>query len=190
MYQIESKESWQRKLNANGMQHFKIRDKYIKEVGFPIYTTELIDELVIILSKHKVVEVGCGTGFLSYTLQNNCVDITAIDDLSGRYCHEDFVWPRYTNIINADATEYDLSPFDAVIMSWPDYESPFACKIAQKLTHNQFLIYQGEGEGGCTGDDDFFHLVNNEFRRIEHSLNEATIQFHGIHDNWVIYQRD
>lgn len=53
----------------------------------------------------------------------------------------------------------------------------------------QMLVFEGEGEGGCTGDDAFFELLSSSFA--EHvaqsrRLNAGHVQFPGIHDRWSV----
>ena len=79
---------------------------------------------------------------------------------------------------------------DVVILSWPDYDTSFASQILEKMKPGQTLIYIGEGYGGCTGDDNFFNLLeektslNNE---ITEKLQEHSLSWSGVHDTWYVY---
>ena len=52
------------------------------------------------------------------------------------------------------------------------------------------MIFEGEGYGGCTGDDDFFNYLDEHFtpiKELDDELNEHHIRFPGINDHWWVY---
>ena len=60
------------------------------------------------------------------------------------------------------------------------------------MKSGQYLIYQGEGCGGCTADENFFRELEEKFQyfpRISSKLNDFHTQFEGIHDWWEIYRK-
>lgn len=196
---LTSTEDWVKLLgDANAfdpvayLANYKLRNQYITNVGFPILTKEVAYQLRKGLASKRVIEVGCGSGYLSYTLRGFGLDITAVDTFKTLYSIANFKKRAYTDIVREDATSMDLSAFDVVIMSWPDYKSPFAYKVASNMRVGQYLIYQGESYSGCTADDDFFDLIDSSFKEypyLSNSLNKFHVQFSGIHDYWNVYRK-
>jgi 2-polyprenyl-3-methyl-5-hydroxy-6-metoxy-1,4-benzoquinol methylase len=163
---------------------YELREEHISKVGFPILTKEVAHLLGKGLQGKKVIEVGCGSAYLSHNLQKLGVDITPVDTFVTSYCASGtFEKVVYTAVVKEDATQMDLSGFDVVIMSWPDYDKPFAAQITSNMKPGQVLIYQGESSYGCTGDDAFFELLFNSFEAyplISSFINTHHVQFSGI----------
>jgi hypothetical protein len=157
-------------------------------------TAETLSELVKFCEGKKVLDAGCGTGFISYNLRKHGIDVIAVDNEESRYCFTDEKpWTRQNFVVKGNALDHLKPDIDVVIISWPDYQTDFSLRIAKKLQIGQYLIYQGESYGGCTGCDEFHELVDTgKFRFLDHesaALNEQHLQFGGIHDSWYIYQR-
>lgn len=72
-----------------------------------------------------------------------------------------------------------------LFLSWPPYddEMGFKCLSAYQ---GDTLILIGEPEGGCTGDDQMFKLLNDEW---EHLDTGPLVQWWGIHDYIELYVR-
>lgn len=78
--EVNSYWEWSRTLDKEiYMESFKLRHKNIKLRGFPIITKETLESLTQILKGKRVIDIGCGTGYLSYHLRNNGINIIAID---------------------------------------------------------------------------------------------------------------
>lgn len=50
----------------------------------------------------------------------------------------------------------------------------------------EWVIYIGESEGGCTGDDTMWELLNRDFTAVDRAL---VFSYSGLHDELVIYRR-
>lgn len=178
--------------DAGVMSAFALRERYIEVVGFVLYSTEVLDELGRLLKNRIAIEVGAGTGFLSKQLKKRHIQIKPVDNGS-RYVQNKFTVPHYCRIHSGQADHYvKKNRHDAVLMSWPDYNTEFAYKIATAMREGAMLIYQGEGEGGCTGDDKFFDYLQSHFEFCDaesYRLNEHHVQFDGLHDRWGVYQK-
>lgn len=188
---LRSKVEWKASLHDWHANH-KLRERHISEVGFPILTIEVLEILVETLKGYRVVDVGCGTGYLSKQLQDRGVNVVPVDACNTSYSlHKQ--GSRFTDITVTDALTMDLTVFDAVILSWPCYNEPFAFNVVEKMYPGQILVYQGEGWGGCTGDDNFHRVLDSKFEEIEEldeRLWKAHAQFDGIHDSWHVYVKD
>ncbi len=184
---------WRDFQNTLGMVgELALRERHIYEIGFPILTKEVAHYLACALHNKRVVEVGCGTGFLASKLRDAGVEVVAIDSFETKYTKGTFANRCHGHVHQANALEYDITNFDAVILSWPDYNKDFAYRVAKKMRRGQYLVYQGEGSGGCTADERFFNELYANFQyfpRISSKLNDFHTQFDGIHDWWEIYRK-
>jgi SAM-dependent methyltransferase len=179
---------------ADWRARWDTRLSHIVKYGFPIYTIEVIEELVRILSGKRVVDVGCGTAFLARQLSDRGIAVKPVDTFQTRYDladeHYTFKNQRYMPVKEYDATKLHFNRFDAVIMSWPDYQSDFSEIVVKRMRPGQLLVYQGEGSYGCTGNDVFHQYLYEKFYEIDSDvLNEHHVQFDGIHDWWNLYRK-
>lgn len=157
------------------------RSIFIERMGYCILTKEVIESLANILRNKKVLDACCGIGTLSYYLRREGIDIAPVDIQ---------VKKGKLPIINRDSTEI-VENYEVILLVWPPYANPFAAKLVEKMKPGQVLIYQGEGYGGCTGDDRFHNLLYNMSFDSEKSklLNKFHIQWPRIHDEWFIYTK-
>lgn len=167
------------------------RSRHRAQYGFVYVTQEQSLLLAKILRGKRCVEVGAGTGWLSHLLAKQGIDITASDlggsAFSGYQMQR--VWKR-----DHEGDSLSLLPgvFDAVILTWPAYDSPFASQVLQAMSIGQLLFYEGESQGGCTADDSFFQALadSKQWRKLPEltsDLNEHHLQFDGIHDHWGVW---
>jgi hypothetical protein len=166
---------------------FSTREKYIEQFGFVLLTREVLITLANQLQGKKVVDVGAGSGYLSAELEKRGVDIIA-SDMGGMECLQ----YRIRRVIKRDheGDSLRLLPgnYDAVIMCWP--HGSFAARVITMMKSGQTLIYEGEGQGGCTANDDFFDILDKRWRaqdRQTKELNKRHVQFSGIHDYWDVF---
>ncbi|NCD11240.1 MAG: hypothetical protein EOL93_01705 [Epsilonproteobacteria bacterium] len=193
---LASKEEWLRLIgneyNFSSDQisaSFRIREEYTK-VSFPILTNETIWLLSHFLHDKHCVDLGCGTGYLAANLVHNGVYCDAVDDKSNNYGFAQ----EYIKINKMPMLDVDLSVYDAIILSWPCYQSNMAECIARIIQPGQYLIYLGEGYGGCCADDGFFEYIDNQYeyevvRDITDNLNDWHTTFNGIHDWWRVLKK-
>lgn len=168
-----------------------LRYSFIEQFGFVLLNEELLDKTANFLKNKSVCEIGAGTGWLSYNLQQRGIDITPVDY---KPCNDsDFGFKKlHTEVLISNGVDYleNNSP-DVVILSWPDYDTSFASDILNVLKKGQTLIYIGEHEGGCTGDDYFFELLNDKTKineDITNSLQQSSICWTGVHDTWHVFE--
>lgn len=75
---------------------------------------------------------------------------------------------------------------EPLFLCWPPYNESFAVDCL-RYYQGDTLIYIGEGEGGCTGDDAFFQELDEHW--IEVDEHREFVQWGGIHDRLMIYKR-
>lgn len=168
-----------------------LRYSFVEQYGFVLLNQKLIEKLSDFLKDKSVCEIGAGTGWLSYNLQQQGVEITPVDYKPGQDSNYGFK-KLHTDVLMYNGLDYleNHSP-DVVILSWPDYDTPFAFEILEKMKPGQTLIYVGERYGGCTGNDDFFELLDNKTQlneSVTDTLQQSALCWTGVHDTWYVYE--
>lgn len=174
--------------NQEGLGDWLTREKYVPRYGFVILPTEVISRLAGFMRGKRVLDSGAGSGYLSHCLRNRGIRVTAIDNWSHSYGS----WGSYervnSKVINCNVKDHDVSQYDIIVLSWPHD----GMETVSKMVSGQYLIYQGESLGGCTGSDEFFAALDEsgQFEEIDAAfLNEYAIQFECIHDDWYVYRK-
>ncbi len=167
-----------------------LRGEYTKKFGFFLISEDFLSTTSNFLKNKKVLEVGAGTGFLSYCLQKNEVNVTPIDlkIKKNLYGFE----KTYTNILEEEAVKHlkKNNDYDTIIMSWPNYQTKFAQDVLSNMNIGQTLIYIGEGYGGCTADDNFFDLLAEKCEiqtAITDDIQKNSYSWPCIHDKVEVY---
>lgn len=167
-------------------QQWDTREEYTQHVGWSLLTMETALQLANICYGRRVADLGCGTGYLTHVLRKLGVeDVTAYDTTIHPH-------PFIEDIQQADYTNVDLSQYDVILLSWPPYNEPQATLVATRIQPHQLLIYQGEGNGGCTGDDNFHRMLRSDFVNVTEftvNLNARHLTFTGLYDSWTVYRK-
>lgn len=167
--------------------NWRTRERHIHTRGFPIITKECLATVSDILTGHTVLDCGAGTGYLTYHLRKQAIDVEGIVLRKNKYDFKrNFMTKR---LIKGDYLTHDLTPYSAFIISWPDYGHPAGFKLLQRLPKGALVVYQGE-EYACCADDDFFDYLETEFdeqESLSNKLNRTHCQFYGIRDIWKVY---
>lgn len=142
----------------------------------------------------QAIEMGAGTGYWASLLAAMGLDILAFDacppDKIANYYHhpendETGLWTVFYPVEVGDPTTLKDHPDRTLFLCWPPYDKPMGYECLQNYP-GQRIVYIGEGDGGCTGDDEFFTLLERDWHPIaEH----AGIQWDGIHDTVQVYER-
>lgn len=74
----------------------------------------------------------------------------------------------------------------ALFLCWPPYDKPLA-HDALRAYQGDHLFFCGEGDGGCTGDEAFFRLLEDEWERLEFC--DSHVSYSGINDELTYYTR-
>lgn len=172
------------------MALFKIREKYTKDFGFYLVSKPFLKICSDLFKDMNILEVGAGTGFLSYQLQKLDLHVTAIDQ---KIQNNTYGFQKtYFDIIEDDAIDFlkNHSEFDLIIMSWPNYNTSFAYNILKNMRPKQKLLYIGEGFGGCTANDHFFDLLTEKAIELPETnlLQNYSNSWPSIHDLPFLYE--
>lgn len=152
-----------------------ISDNFLKSLKRMIQNLEL----------SRVVELACGTGWLSHWMKK--YDIPIIDSIDNKS------WERFEHylplVTKMDAVKYvkKNNTIELFILSWP-YMDNLAKNIWKYMQSGQYLLYIGESCGGCTANDDFFEAISED-NYIEDRWNlwQSLISFSAIHDRPYLY---
>ena len=181
---------YSRTYSSGSFALMSVRETYIHNFGFFLLNDKLLDMLSCEFEGDKIIEVGAGSGWLSYNLQQRGLNVIPVDcNLSDN--HYNFK-KLYTDIVEDKAEDFILkNKYDTILMSWPDLGSDFAHTILDLMPKNKTLIYIGESEGGCTANDDFFGLLNSKCTLLEKKtkrIQRHVKQWAGIHDQIQVYR--
>jgi len=162
---------------------FDIRHYYTKYC-FPILNHEFFQDLKFVTSKfNNIAELGAGTGWFSYWARKYNINVKdVIDDYSWK---DTIFGDRILDIVTKqDNLEYLKSNNpNLIIYSWPYMDESIA-NVYRNMKIGTCLLYIGEDRGGCTANDEFFHLISNNILEDETNyLNRNWVSYNGIHDS-------
>lgn len=174
-----------------GVDTFVLRSLVIREQGFALVANNWVSRLAKWINGRKCVELMAGCGSLSYALQQNGVDIIATDNFSwetNEAVYENWTvnknyWLDIENIDCIEAIE-KYKDADIFIISWA-YMDDTAYRALLKMREvnpSAFMIFIGEGCGGCTANDDFYNSIIEVDDMAIHMINAIYPRWNGIHD--------
>ena len=160
-----------------------------RHVSWTILTSEVAKKLASFIGSRPTLDAGAGTEYTSYHLHNlGAANITA-SDAGGKYFSDYGMSNVYKRDHTGCSTELLPGDFEVVLLSWPPYLQDFGLRVARGMKSGTVLIYNGEGEGGCTGDDEFHDYLESCFIedvRVTQSLNKDHVRWPGIYDEWRV----
>ena len=167
--------------------NFNFAMKSRQRYTYAVPSLKIVEEIAKIAENGSVVEIGAGLGYWAKYLSQFNLQIIAYDlkyDERNIYFDNDAqeFFPVKQGGVSSIALHHD-SP---LLLCWPPYNTPFAFD-ALSLYKGDYLIYIGESEGGCTGDQQFFNLLNEEWEEIFY--NSEVLNLVGIHSAEYIYKR-
>jgi len=135
-----------------------------------------------ILDGRGVVEIGAGSGYWAWQLRQRGIEVVAVDNRDWGYEWE-IMW---SPVDDGGISVASYHPDKALMLIWPPYGSSMAWD-ALGAYDGDLVIYAGEGEGGCTGDDAFHRALVKEWEEIGYSPVHPT--YDGIHCDLRAYRR-
>jgi hypothetical protein len=146
----------------------------------------------------RILEVGAGTGLWAHLLRElHEIPVVATDQSDGNYRQG---WVQHkqhkycsVEVIDAVSAIEKYNP-EVLMLIWapfsnPDspYPEPPMATHSLKAFKGNILVWIGEGEGGCNGDDSFFEELNANWKMVD----EIGIpSWHHIHDGCSIWKRN
>ena len=138
-------------------------------------------------SRGAMVDPMAGTGYWAYVLGQLGVDVACYDSSPPP---EDNKWHGGCALWVPVAQGYaecivDKHPDRVLFLAWPPYSESSAARTLREYRGDR-VIYIGEGDSGCTGDDDFHDLLDSEWHVVAW---HTPIQWWGVHDEITVYER-
>lgn len=185
-------------LSTRQLEQIKYRDDLVSKYAWAIPDPESLT----FVSKHlgtSAVEIGAGVGYWAYCLAQLGTYVTCYDVAPPQHCtnnhwhsprkgrYQPFsgerrdVWYRVYQGNHNKAAHYSYPLF----LCWPPYEDMMAFKTL-KAYQGKKLVYIGEAQGGCTGDDAFFALLASQWQLVDQ---HRPSQWYGIKDMIEVYVR-
>ena len=158
------------------------RKKLRKKFAFAIPTNHALRSILDV--GNEIVEIGAGSGYWAYLLDREGATVRAYDNGSWSSF---FNGDRWFDVKRGGPGMLRHYPNAVALIVWPPYDEPMAFEVAKRIRVGNYLVYVGEGRGGCTGDDAFFNLLESDFERIGGT---AIPQWWGLHDHLDIYRRE
>jgi hypothetical protein len=138
-----------------------------------------------VLAGRGVVEPGAGTGYWAWQMEQSGISVAAYEPNQPEPGNH-FARREWTTVLRDDYLAAKHHPDRALFLCWPSYADPWAAQ-ALACYSGDLLIYAGEGEGGCTADDEFFRLLEAEWDEIGYSPKH--VSYWGIHCHLTAYRR-
>jgi hypothetical protein len=150
------------------------------------YAWAIPNEAAITVFKQyaPIIEIGAGKGYWASLIRKADVDILAFDKYLENNYFTDKETP-WTEILKGDEQTIKDHPNRTLFLCWPPYDNPMAYNCLMNYKGDT-LIYVGEDEGGCTGDDNFWKEIGANWKDIE---GVKIPQWEGIHDYLLVYKR-
>ena len=167
-------------------QSYTKRRELVQEFAWSIPTDEVVKSLA---ASHKkgIVEIGAGTGYWAWLLQQCGVHVMPFDSAppskgANPYRHV----KEWTTVHEgAPQTLQMFAPNWTLLLSWPPYSESFGADCLKSFKGDK-VIFIGEDEGGCTGTDEMWNIFRHHWDLID-KLDIP--QWQGIHDRVMLYTR-
>lgn len=191
----QPKNFWVDQNGNTSMQREQLVRDYAWAIPDPVTLQFIVEH-----AQGRIVEMGAGTGYWSWQLSQFHIDVIAFDVYPPHTSTENYYHcPRDNNRQPTGETGksyFDVQPGTPEILTqhadrtlflcWPPYEEPMATECLKHYQGNR-LIYIGEGDGGCTADDEFHQTLDNEWEEV---ASHRPIQWEYIHDYVCVYERN
>ena len=154
---------------------FQTRELLVRQFAWAIPNAKAIREIAKL---GPFIEIGAGNGYWAYLLQQAGVQVKPYDIF-----HSKKTWTKVTKG-GPDKLLKALDKYN-LILCWPPYNSPMALKSLKNFK-GKYVVYVGEGHGGCTADAGFHKKINSEYKLVKKI---KIPQYPNIHDRVFIYER-
>lgn len=159
---------------------FSKRRELINKYSFAIPDDFAIQKLV---EYSPVIEIGSGIGYWAHLVNNSGGKVLCYDDDSWELSKKQ---KTYTKIYPMSELNKDDFSVSSLFICWPPMDEMAEIYLQMYLENNgKTLIYVGEF-GGCTGNDKFFELIQDNF---ELELRHEIPRWKCINDRFYIYTR-
>jgi len=165
-----------------------LREKYTALL-FPLINHEFllsVKDMTEDLGIKNIAELHAGTGWLTLWMKKYNIPISdSVDNMSWKY------FSRYLkHVKKEDSIKYvkEHPEIELFILSWP-YMDTTAYNIWNEMQQNQYLLYIGEGWGGCTACDEFFEATSRKSIEDKWNMCENFTSFYSLNDYPTLFKK-
>jgi hypothetical protein len=169
----KAKGSWNR---------YSSRQELVRKYSWAIPNDEAINYLV---SLSPIIEIGAGAGYWASLIRMMGGEIIALDKDPYKNHWAEGNWTQVDKFTSYYQLRKKAYSNHTLFLCWPPYDDSMAFDCLKKYQGSR-LVYIGEGWGGCTADDAFFDLLNNEW---EKDISIDIPQWDGMRDYLISYRR-
>lgn len=137
----------------------------------------------------RVIDPLAGSGYWAWLLRQHNIDVAASDLKPPGTAKNQ--WHRgdatHTEVVASDAVDAVtvLGDERTLLLAWPPYDDPIGAAVLDAFRGPR-VVYVGEGEGGCCGDDNMWEVLRSGWHQVaEH----RPVQWWGMHDWVTVYER-
>lgn len=180
---IEADErAWERREIRSRFSAYTARHHLIPHYGFAIPTVKAID---LVTGYSPILEVGAGTGYWAHLLKLRGADVQAFDP-HPIYGNSHGLCQAWTTIARGNHRRaMRMYGERTLFICWPSLGDDWALECLQ-AHRGDYFIHIGEGESGCTANDEFFEYLEANYAEID---TYPIPQWPGIHDYLEVWQR-
>jgi len=161
------------------------RNELVKKYSWCVTDPASVD-FVFRHARGRIVDPMAGTGYWEYLLSQMGVQCFAYDKNQGQDTGHRVAYEHFPVIQGEAELTVKMHDDCTLFLCWPPYDDPAAYSALIEFAGNR-VIYIGEGEGGCTGDDDFHKLLEEQWRLVE---THKPMQWWGLHDRIHVYAQE
>lgn len=176
LLRAEDQEEWKKGFQRR-MKRTMTRDSFVKHYAWAIPFKPALE---VIRQYAPLIEIGAGKGYWAALL--NC-DIICFDLLrENKQIDDKEPWFEVQKGSHEKIKEHTSR---TLFLCWPPYTDSMAVDCLKNYL-GEHLVFIGEGGGGCTADDNFWEIIEEEWTEIECV---RLPQWDGVHNCLTIYKR-
>lgn len=142
------------------------RDMFRQKWGFSIPSRSAVDSIARFASDRRILDIGCGRGTWSALLMLAGCRVEAYDSFDDGHIREGDCIVQAGVAEGSEAVASRSKVDDVLLLSWPPHWNDLA-EDSLKAFRGDRLVYIGEKWGGCTGTDEFFDLLDLQWRLVK-----------------------
>jgi len=157
---------------------FNARHELTKKYAWAIPNAEAIEQLRMY---QPLIEIGAGKGYWASLIDGDilCFDHKFNDNPYTD--HDELFYP----VELGGPEKVAEHPYRTLFLCWPPYSNPMGADCL-KLYQGNIFIHVGEGPGGCTGDDEYWQILEEEWVETKTVIIPS---WYGIRDYFQVYER-
>jgi hypothetical protein len=167
------------------------REEFVTRYAWTVTHPETVAFVAVHCLADGLVDPMAGTGYWGYMLGQVGVEVASYDlappddrNPGGNPWHkEGGCWVPVERMDGVDSVR--KHPDRVLFLAWPPYSQSTGENILRAYEGHK-VIFIGEGNGGCTGDEGLHDLLEAEWHEV---ACHRPVQWWGLHDRITVYER-